>query len=101
MPAKSVSAIGCHGQTGGHRPASGYSIQLGNPAWLAERTGITVVADFLNRDIAAGGGGGPLVPAFHTATLRGLFRPPLIPHLGGPPHRNRPPPNGPRTSFQT
>jgi len=53
--AQAVSAIGCHGQTVRHRPGAGYSLQLGNPAWLAERTGITVVADFRSRDIAAAG----------------------------------------------
>jgi len=62
-----VSAIGCHGQTVRHRPAEGYTIQLNNPALLAELTGISVVADFRSRDIAAGGQGAPLVPAFHAA----------------------------------
>jgi anhydro-N-acetylmuramic acid kinase len=65
ISAKSVRAIGCHGQTVRHRPESGYTLQLGSPAWLAERTGVTVVADFRSRDIAAGGQGAPLVPAFH------------------------------------
>ncbi len=60
-----IQGIGCHGQTVRHRPEQGFSIQLGNPALLAELTGITVVADFRSRDIAAGGQGAPLVPAFH------------------------------------
>ncbi len=64
-----ISAIGAHGQTVRHRPqefdGTGYTIQLNQPALLAEYTGIDVVADFRSRDVAAGGQGAPLVPAFH------------------------------------
>lgn len=64
-----VRAIGAHGQTVRHRPqefgGTGYTLQLNNPALLAERTAIAVVADFRSRDLAAGGQGAPLVPAFH------------------------------------
>lgn len=62
-----VTAIGCHGQTVRHVPQSGqgYTIQLCNSSLLAELAGITVVSDFRSRDIAAGGQGAPLVPAFH------------------------------------
>ncbi len=64
-------AIGAHGQTVRHRPgefdANGYTIQLLNAALLAELSGITVVADLRSRDVAAGGQGAPLVPAFHRA----------------------------------
>lgn len=73
--AASIEAIGAHGQTVRHRPlefdgdeqhpAVGYTIQLINASLLAELTGIDVVADFRNRDLAAGGQGAPLVPAFH------------------------------------
>lgn len=62
-----VQAIGCHGQTVRHRPEAGYTIQLGNGALLAELTGNIVVCDFRSRDIATGGQGAPLVPAFHQA----------------------------------
>lgn len=62
-----VSAIGCHGQTVRHRPEWQFSLQLLDPNVLAERTGIAVVSDFRRRDIAVGGQGAPLVPAFHQA----------------------------------
>jgi len=64
-----IAAIGAHGQTVRHQPGLhdgvGYTMQINNPSLLAERTGIRVVADFRSRDIAAGGQGAPLVPAFH------------------------------------
>lgn len=61
-----IAAIGAHGQTIRHRPERGFTLQLNHPALLAELTGISVVADFRSRDVAAGGEGAPLVPAFHT-----------------------------------
>jgi anhydro-N-acetylmuramic acid kinase len=64
-----VRAIGAHGQTVRHRVDSGYTLQLLNGALLAELTGIDVVCDFRSRDVAAGGKGAPLVPAFHAAML--------------------------------
>lgn len=60
-----IAAIGCHGQTVRHDPAAGYTVQLGNGALLAELARIPVICDFRSRDIAAGGEGAPLVPAFH------------------------------------
>lgn len=78
-----VAAIGCHGQTVRHRPDLGFTVQLANAALLAETTGITVVADFRNRDIAAGGEGAPLVPAFHAAVFRDSREHRVIVNLGG------------------
>lgn len=73
VPAQAVKAIGAHGQTVRHRPqmfdGTGYTLQLNNPALLAERCGISVVADFRSRDVAAGGQGAPLVPAFHQSVF--------------------------------
>jgi anhydro-N-acetylmuramic acid kinase len=62
-----VAAVAVHGQTIRHRPELGFTRQTNNPALLAELTGVDVIADFRSRDIAAGGQGAPLVPAFHAA----------------------------------
>ncbi|WP_194725350.1 anhydro-N-acetylmuramic acid kinase [Noviherbaspirillum malthae] len=69
IDASRINAIGVHGQTIRHRPELGYTRQTNNPALLAELAGIDVIADFRSRDIAAGGQGAPLVPAFHQAVF--------------------------------
>lgn len=82
-----IAAIGAHGQTVRHRPqmfdGTGYTLQLNSPALLAELSGIAVVADLRSRDVAAGGQGAPLVPAFH----QGVFGRPgetvLVLNIGG------------------
>lgn len=76
-------AIACHGQTIRHRPEAGYTIQLVNAARLAEHARTTVIADFRNRDIAAGGQGAPLVPAFHAAAFRHMQQHRVIVNIGG------------------
>lgn len=81
--ARAVAAIGCHGQTVRHRPGDGYTLQLVNGARLAERSGITVVCDFRSRDIAAGGEGAPLVPAFHRAMFATARRTRAVVNVGG------------------
>ncbi|WP_339900054.1 anhydro-N-acetylmuramic acid kinase [uncultured Gilvimarinus sp.] len=82
-----ISAIGSHGQTIRHRPPGGnpqpFSWQIGDPNIIAARTGITTVADFRRRDIAEGGQGAPLVPAFHTAVFAHPQRNRAIVNIGG------------------
>ena len=79
----SVQAIGAHGQTVRHQPALGYTSQLNNPALLAELTGVNVVADFRSRDVAAGGQGAPLVPAFHQSVFARPDQTTLVLNIGG------------------
>nr|WP_255432072.1 anhydro-N-acetylmuramic acid kinase [Pantoea sp. Ap-967] len=78
-----IRAIGSHGQTIRHEPARGFTVQIGNPALLAELTGISVVADFRRRDVAAGGQGAPLVPAFHESLFGHLGQRLAILNVGG------------------
>ena len=87
LAAEAITAIGAHGQTVRHRPGSfdgnGYTLQLINGALLAELSSITVVCDFRSRDVAAGGQGAPLVPAFHAASFRQPGRSVAVLNLGG------------------
>ena len=80
-----VRALGSHGQTVRHRPDAPrpFTLQIGDPHRIAERTGIAVVADFRRRDLAAGGQGAPLVPAFHRALLPAENDPQAVLNIGG------------------
>ncbi|HDN9013679.1 TPA: anhydro-N-acetylmuramic acid kinase [Aeromonas salmonicida] len=80
---KDIRAIGSHGQTIRHRPQLGFTLQIGNAALLAALTGIDVIADFRTMDMALGGQGAPLVPAFHQALFAkpGALR--VVLNLGG------------------
>lgn len=81
--AADIAAIGCHGQTVRHRPERGFTLQLNNAALLAELSDISVVADLRSRDIAAGGQGAPLVPAFHAAAFQHPTIHRVILNIGG------------------
>jgi anhydro-N-acetylmuramic acid kinase len=81
--ANDINAIGCHGQTIRHRPELGFTLQIGNAALLAELTNITVVSDFRSRDIASGGQGAPLVPAFHKAVFASKQANRALVNIGG------------------
>jgi len=96
-----IRAIGCHGQTIRHRPDAGYTLQLGNPALLAELTGISVAADFRSRDVAAGGQGAPLVPAFHAAVFGSDARHRVVVNIGGIANLTDLPAHGAVTGFDT
>lgn len=99
VTADRVTAIGCHGQTVRHRPEAGYTIQLVNGALLAELTGIRVVCDFRSRDIAAGGEGAPLVPAFHRAAFAHPRQSRAVVNIGGIANITRLPATGEVTGF--
>ncbi|OGI48346.1 MAG: anhydro-N-acetylmuramic acid kinase [Candidatus Muproteobacteria bacterium RBG_16_65_34] len=85
MTARDIRAIGSHGQTLRHHPNSRhpFTLQIGNPSVIAERTGIATVADFRSRDIAAGGQGAPLVPAFHHWLFHSPAHHRVILNIGG------------------
>lgn len=78
-----ICAIGSHGQTIRHHPELGFSTQIGAPALLAERSGINVISDFRSRDLAAGGEGAPLVPAFHNWLLSDPKQTRTLINIGG------------------
>jgi anhydro-N-acetylmuramic acid kinase len=96
-----VAAIGVHGQTVRHRPELGYTLQLANAARLAEATGITVVADFRSRDVAAGGQGAPLTPGLHAALFAAPDRHRAVINLGGIANITDLPPHGELRGFDT
>jgi anhydro-N-acetylmuramic acid kinase len=87
LTARDIRALGAHGQTVRHRPhqfdGTGYTVQLLNGALLAELTGIDVICDLRSRDLAAGGQGAPLVPAFHAALFGRSDEACAVLNLGG------------------
>lgn len=100
---KNVVAIGCHGQTIRHRPdlTHYFTLQIGNANVIAHQTGITTVADFRRRDMAAGGQGAPLVPAFHQAVFSSTTYDRLIINIGGMSNITALPHDGSVTGFDT
>jgi len=96
-----VVAAGVHGQTLRHRPDRGFTVQLNNPARVAEKAGMAVVADFRSRDVAAGGQGAPLVPAFHAALFGRRDRHRVIVNIGGIANITDLPPDGTVHGFDT
>jgi len=83
LNAKHIRAIGSHGQTIRHHPARHFTLQIGDPNVIAARTGITTVADFRRKDLALGGQGAPLVPAFHQAVFLKKNKNRIVLNMGG------------------
>jgi anhydro-N-acetylmuramic acid kinase len=98
-----IAAIGSHGQTLRHAPSgeAPFTMQVGDAAVIAERTGLATVADFRRRDVAAGGQGAPLVPAFHAAVLADARESRAVLNLGGIANLTLLPPEGPVRGFDT
>ena len=102
IPARRVCALGSHGQTVFHDPVkAGNSLQLGNPSRIAALTGIDTVADFRRADIAAGGQGAPLVPAFHKVMFGSTGESRAIVNIGGIANITVLPARGAVTGFDT
>jgi anhydro-N-acetylmuramic acid kinase len=98
-----ITAIGSHGQTLRHQPSGAHPFtwQIGNPDIIAERTGITTVADFRRRDVAAGGEGAPLAPALHQAVLGSATETRAVLNIGGIGNVTWLPPDGVPVGFDT
>ena len=103
VPASQVAAIGSHGQTLRHRPhgEAPFTMQVGDGSVIAERSGIATVSDFRRRDVAAGGHGAPLVPAFHAALLHSPAEDRAVLNLGGIGNYTLLPAAGPVRGFDT
>lgn len=98
---RQIRAIGNHGQTVRHCPEAGYTLQLSNNSLLAELSGIDVIGDFRSRDLAAGGQGAPLVPAFHAALFGHPAKHRVILNIGGIANISYLPPHGSVLGFDT
>lgn len=96
-----ITAVGCHGQTVRHAPEHGYSVQLADLPLLAELTQIFTVGDFRSRDLAAGGQGAPLVPAFHQALFAAPDETRVLLNIGGIANISVLPPDAPAFGFDT
>lgn len=98
-----IAAIGSHGQTVRHRPGppAPFTLQIGDPNVIAELTGITTVADFRRRDVAAGGQGAPLAPAFHRAFFASASEDRVVVNIGGMANLTRLPARGTATGADT
>jgi anhydro-N-acetylmuramic acid kinase len=103
VAATDIQAIGSHGQTVRHRPKinPGFTLQIGDPNHIAEHTGITTVADFRRRDLAVGGQGAPLVPAFHAAVFSTNEKTRIVLNIGGIANITLLDPHRPATGFDT
>ncbi|WP_413624994.1 anhydro-N-acetylmuramic acid kinase [Luteibacter sp. Lutesp34] len=103
VAAGDVIAVGSHGQTIRHRPVGDlpFTLQIGDPSVIAERIGIDTVADFRRADVAAGGQGAPLVPAFHATVLRPEHGARVVLNLGGIANVTRLSADGHVTGFDT
>ena len=103
LDASNIRAIGSHGQTLRHRPKAPhrFTMQIADPHVIAERTGIDVVADFRRRDVAAGGEGAPLMPAFHASVLAAPGEDRAVLNIGGIANLTLLPANGPIRGFDT
>lgn len=101
LHANDITAIGCHGQTIRHAPEYAYSIQLADLPLLAELTGIFTIGDFRSRDLAAGGQGAPLVPAFHEALFKHPEETRVVLNIGGIANISVLPANGITFGFDT
>ena len=101
LRAADIAAVGLHGQTVRHRPEIEFTIQLANPARLAEACRIAVVADFRSRDVAAGGQGAPLAPGLHAALFRDRAVHRVVVNIGGIANITDLPPTGAVRGFDT
>lgn len=101
LAAGDIRAVLCHGQTIRHAPQHGYTVQIGNHALLAELCGIDVIGDVRSRDVAAGGQGAPLVPAFHQAVFASASVSRVILNIGGIANLTRLSPGLPVIGFDT